>query len=170
VANLVESSKYRDWAWKWCGPKYMPSDQTTLESERIRSGRMVSLYRRPCMDPAWGGRFQGMSFYTEYELQEPLPGGKVKSFKARHLKTKREVRVHILVGGNDAVLKLVKSLPPEKRPMILDQGQHEGTVYYVTPPLPEDSGFEQWLGAPVKSSKQAELGRGGRGGGCQRQG
>ena len=99
-----------------------------------------------------------MNFYTEYELLEPLPGGSVKSFKARHIKTMRDVRVHLLVGGNEAVVKQVKNLAPEKRPMILDQGQHEGTVYYVTPPLPDNAGFEQWLTAPVKPAAP-DLGR-----------
>src|SRR2546430_15407446 len=34
----MESSKYRFCAWKWCGPRYMPSDQTTLESSLIGVG------------------------------------------------------------------------------------------------------------------------------------
>src|SRR5262245_60023349 len=107
---------------------------------------------------AGGARSYGMSFYTEYELLEPLPGGIVKSFKARHIKSKREVRLHLLVGGNDGVVQQVKSLPPEKRPMILDQGTHEGTVFYVTQPLPEGAAFEQWLRTPVQA-RPVDLGR-----------
>src|SRR5258705_564099 len=88
-----------------------------------------------------------MSFYTEYELQEPVPGGTVKSFKARQIATQRDVRVHLLVGGNDSVMRHMRTLPPEKRSLILDQGVNGGNIYIVTPPLPGDLGFEHWLSA-----------------------
>ena len=93
-----------------------------------------------------------MSFYTEYELLEPLPGGAVKSFKARQIATQREVRVHLLVSGNDPVMRQMQNLPPEKRLLVLDQGQHDGTAYIVTTPLPGEPDFENWLNAAAVAS------------------
>src|SRR5687767_3192675 len=108
-----------------------------------------------------------MSFYTQYELQEPIPGGTVRSFKARQIATQREVRVHLLVGQNDEVMRQLRILSPEKRPLIVDQGNNDGTLYVVTLPLPGDSGFEEWLSAPVGapppvSASPQNLGRSGQ--------
>src|SRR5262245_4310256 len=96
----------------------------------------------------WIEGTQGMSFYKEYELLDPLPGGTVRSFTARQIATQRDVWVHLLIGGSDAVLRQMDSLPPEKRSLIVDQGQHESTTYVVTSPLPGGMGFEEWLSTP----------------------
>jgi hypothetical protein len=39
----MESSKYLLCTWKWWGPRYIPSDQTTLERYFIRSIRWAKL-------------------------------------------------------------------------------------------------------------------------------
>ena len=44
-----------------------------------------------------------MSFYSHYELLEPLPGKTVKTFKGRQLTSGRFVMVHLLVGETAAL-------------------------------------------------------------------
>src|ERR1044071_6910318 len=101
-----------------------------------------------------------MSFYQQYELQELIPGGTVKTFKARQIATGRDVRVHLIVSNSQSVLRQVKALVGEKRSLVIDHGEDSGTTYVVTAPLPGGVNFEQWLNAPgVGSSTLPELQR-----------
>src|SRR5581483_274968 len=44
AANWIASSKYRLCAWKWCGPRYMPSAHTILERCLTEEGLFPILY------------------------------------------------------------------------------------------------------------------------------
>ena len=87
-----------------------------------------------------------MSFYSQYELLEPIPGGIAKTFKARQLTTGRFVMVHLLVGEAAALEHRLNDLPAEKSDQILDRGENGGTPYVVTTPLPAGVSFDTWLG------------------------
>src|SRR6266545_8302459 len=90
-----------------------------------------------------------MSFYSQYELLEPLPGKTVKSFKARDLTSGRFVMVHLLVGEAAALESHLETLPQDKRAQIVDRGSNEGTPYVVTAPLPAGVSFEEWVSPPA---------------------
>src|ERR1039458_4111290 len=91
-----------------------------------------------------------MSLYKRYELIEPIPGGTVKSFKARQISTGRDVWVYLLVGGEEALQRQVRAVAAEKRRRILEEGTHEGTPFVVTDDL--GAPFEEWLNTPVAVS------------------
>src|ERR1017187_2623898 len=91
-----------------------------------------------------------MSLYKRYDLIEPIPGGAVKSFKARQISTGRDVRVHLLAGGDQALQRQVRAVAPEKRRRILEEGTHEGAPFVVTDEL--GATFEEWLNTPVAVS------------------
>src|SRR5438046_290605 len=91
-----------------------------------------------------------MSFYSQYELLELVPGGTVRTFKARQIGSGRDVLVHLLVSGGEALERQLENLIPEKRAQILDRGMHEGTPYVVSTALPAGVNFEEWLSGPLK--------------------
>jgi len=93
-----------------------------------------------------------MSFYSQYELLEPVPGGTVRTFKARQLASGRDVLVHLIVAGGESLDWQLAGLTPEKRAQILDSGIHEGTRYVVSTALPAGVKFEEWLAAPPVSA------------------
>src|SRR6516164_6308498 len=105
-----------------------------------------------------------MSFYSQYELLEPVAGGAAKTFKARQVASGRFVMVHLLLGESAPLAGRVAALPPEKRAQVLDQGTHEGTPYVVTAPLPVGTNFEEWVGPAVPVAEPKEKDIGGRAG------
>src|ERR1043165_9500463 len=87
-----------------------------------------------------------MSFYSQYELLEPIPGGTARTFKARQLASGRFVMVHLLVGTAAVLDRQIDGLAAEKKALVLDRGSNDGTPYVVTSPLPAGISFDEWVG------------------------
>ena len=106
-----------------------------------------------------------MNFYQKYELIEPLPGEGPKSFRARQISLRREVTVHLLVGGqtpeNRGLLARLRALPPDSLAKMLEVGNHEGTQYVVTA-APPFQHLLAWIDDQERAALAAQkLGRAG---------
>src|SRR5690349_17108034 len=98
-----------------------------------------------------------MSFYSQYELLEPIPGGTAKTFKARQLASGRFVMVHLLVGPAAVLDSRIDALGTEKKALVLDRGSNDGTPYVVTSPLPAGVNFDEWVGPAASAPSPAPV-------------
>ncbi|HWQ53730.1 MAG TPA: hypothetical protein VN442_08595, partial [Bryobacteraceae bacterium] len=92
-----------------------------------------------------------MNFYQKYELLAPLPSGEIKRFRAQEVGGGRNVIAHLMVAGrtpaNEALLAALAGLTGEHRAHIIETGDHEGTPYVITDPLPGGLTLEEWVKA-----------------------
>ena len=98
-----------------------------------------------------------MSFYSQYELLEPIPGGTARTFKARQLASGRFVMVHLLVGTAAVLDRQIDGLAAEKKALVLDRGSNDGTPYVVTSPLPAGMSFDEWVGPAVAAPEASAV-------------
>jgi len=89
----------------------------------------------------WGAGGRRMSFYKKYELIDVLRDDGVKTFQAKEIESGRLLEVHLIVGipGKSdppySVLEAIRTIPPERRTLLVETGEHMGTPYVVTLPL-----------------------------------
>lgn len=87
----------------------------------------------------------------DFELVERRPDGRVISFQARHRRTGALLLAHLFqnqaMGEGRQVLALLPTLPPRERSRILDFGQDQQGIFFITEDLPGGRTFRQWLAA-----------------------
>jgi hypothetical protein len=98
-----------------------------------------------------------MEFYSKYELIDPLPGEGTRSFRARQVRTGREVTVHLLPGGgnpeSEALLARLRALPPRSMSKLIEVGDNEGTTYVATD-APPFLHLAEWLGEQERAARE----------------
>ncbi len=94
-----------------------------------------------------------MSLDEHYLLSEPLPprmGNADQTIAAEEVVSGVSVIIHLLAGGNcpanQEQLNVARSLPPANVRYLREIGEHRGTPYVVTEPLPGNASFRSWLG------------------------
>jgi WAS/WASL-interacting protein len=96
-----------------------------------------------------------MEFYSKYELIDPLPGEGTRSFRARQIRTGREVTVHLLQGGgvpeSEALLARLRALSPRAMTKVIEVGDNEGTTYVATE-APPFLHLAEWLGEQERAA------------------
>ena len=96
-----------------------------------------------------------MDFYNKYDLIEGLPGGSSRSFRARQIRSGRDVTVHLLVGGrtpeNEKLLARLREMPAQSFSKLLEVGDNEGTLFVVTA-APPYLGLNEWLEEQEKAA------------------
>jgi hypothetical protein len=95
-----------------------------------------------------------MSILGKYDLYEIVNDDETRTFKARESPTGRGVLVHQFVAGRtppdkpdllQLVLRYLRSASAESLGLILDMGEHEGSMYVVTEDLPGLRILRSWL-------------------------
>ena len=94
-----------------------------------------------------------MSLDEHYLFSEPFPqrmGDTDQTVAAEEVASGVSVVIHLLAGGNSPVnqehLRLARDLPPAGVRYLREIGEHRGTPYVVTEPLPDNLSFRAWLG------------------------
>jgi hypothetical protein len=94
-----------------------------------------------------------VSLDEHYLLSEPLPprmGNADQTIAAEEVVSGVSVVIHLLAGGNcptnQEQLNIARGLPPAGVRYLREIGEHRGTPYVVTEPLPGNASFRSWLG------------------------
>jgi hypothetical protein len=94
-----------------------------------------------------------VSLDEHYLFSEPFPqriGDTDQTVAAEEVASGVVVVIHLLAGGNSPVnqehLKMARTLPPSAVRFLREIGEHRGTPYVVTEPLPDNLSFRAWLG------------------------
>src|SRR5450631_3097394 len=89
-----------------------------------------------------------MEFSAKYKLIELLPGVGVQSYRAQQVDARRDVVVHLLVGGktpeNEALLVRLRAMQPASLAKLIEVGEYQGSTFVVTvaPPFLR---LDEWL-------------------------
>ena len=103
-----------------------------------------------------------MSLDEHYLFSEPFPqrlGDTDQTVAAEEVASGVPVVIHLLAGGNSPAnqeqLKAARDLPPASVRYLREIGEHRGTPYVVTEPLPGNVSFRSWLGQVTGRSIRA---------------
>ncbi|MCX6624987.1 MAG: hypothetical protein NTY38_28790, partial [Acidobacteria bacterium] len=76
-----------------------------------------------------------MNFYQRYEMLELIRGDATKIFRAKERATGRSVDVYLFTGTrrpeDDALLDMLRRVPPGSQPQLIEVGDNDGTPYVV---------------------------------------
>jgi hypothetical protein len=98
-------------------------------------------------------------FTDRFQLLDLKRDEGARTFEAREIATGRPVLVHLFADRtaplNRALLANFETLPEEERKRVIDRGEHEGGLYFVTDRLADYPGLREWLKAKNDERKKA---------------